>query len=179
MSSGLPPVIDVTLTDPTAIVHAVADRLAGRRVEMCWADDLDGDEDLRVSQATVEIIGCGTVDGDGDRVLLKGVPDADDEFVCIPWNGILAVERAIAGDHPLRVFKRVIQASRWFGHQLEVTPVDADRLIGVVTGFDLKPGPSDHVSIGLTPTDHMRHPDMNWEYAIALDDIDEVINWGT
>ena len=40
MAGQHPSDVDATLTDPSAIVHTVADFLAGRCVQLAWATDV-------------------------------------------------------------------------------------------------------------------------------------------
>ena len=72
MAGQHPSDVDVTLTDPAAIVHTVADFLAGRCVQLAWATDVitlwdpssDARGSLGVHVAAAEVLGCSMVVSD-------------------------------------------------------------------------------------------------------------------
>jgi len=125
MSSDRAAVIDLSLTDPTAIMHAVADELAGHCVDLAWAT-LNG-----VWSGPAVVLGCTLVDGVG-FLLAVGLPTDDDETieVSVAWHEILSVGSDLGDPPPYQLLKRIVTVSRWFGHQLEITQRDRARIVG-------------------------------------------------
>lgn len=173
MFSDQPPIVDLTLTDPTAIVHAIADHLAGRWVEMSFAND-EG-----VWQGPAAIIGCAHVERIG-VLISAGLPVDDHEIVVagVAWRQILSIEPDCSGadDVPEDVIGPLgplNRASRWFGHRLEITHRAGDRLVGAVAGFGFNVDDGG-LEVLLVPT--TEHPELP-ECALAIDDIESVIDW--
>lgn len=172
MAPDEPSVIDVTLTDPAAIVRAVADHLAGSCVELCWGNAHG------VWHGPAEILGCVLVDGVG-CLLAVGLPTDDDEMleISVAWDEILSVD-VDRGDPPSEeLLDRLVAASRWFGHRLEITQRDRARVAGVVAGFDLDRH-GEELSVILVPAVRLDEP-FYAEYAVLFDDIDSVVDRGT
>jgi hypothetical protein len=171
MSSDQPAGVDLTLTDPTAIVHAIADHLAGRWTEISFANDQG------VWQGPAAIIGCAHVERIGVLVS-AGLPTDDHEIVVagVAWGEILAIEPdgGCPDDDLPALIGSLTRASQWFGHRLEITDRAGDRLVGAVAGFGLNVDDGG-VEVLLVPT--TEHPELP-ECALAVDDIESVIDWG-
>ncbi len=127
MAADQPVGVDVTLTDPTAIVHVVADVLAGRCVQLAWATDIvtlyDRSPDARgalgVQAVAAEVIGCVL---SRDRSPSVSCVHADTgEFFSVAWTDLLAVGRTFGGTPSYSLRKRLITVSRLFGHSVEIT----------------------------------------------------------
>ena len=157
--------IDLSLSDPTEIVHAVCDVAAGRRVRMTWSSNgdemafpsLDAPALLGVRSEVVEVVGCVVVKPNDPPVVACELL-AEDEFFVVAWRDVLRLECAEIGGAPSPVRDRVVEVSRWFGHNMEFTLRDGDRFVGDVTGVEYV---GSEVEVLVRPTDHVRvfrHP---------------------
>jgi hypothetical protein len=124
-----------------------------------------------VTSAAVEVAGCVAEDGQAVSLILVR---ADDEFVVVPWSDLLWVGRRVGGDVPSSLRAELTEVTRWFGHTVEITTLDGRRLVGTVTGFELD---QEQIDVLIAPLDHPRHPMVN-EYAVPLDQLDTVVDWG-
>jgi hypothetical protein len=110
--------VDVTLTDPSAIVHTDADFLAGRCVQLAWATDVitlweqgsDARGTVGVHVAAAEVLGCSVVVS--DRSLCPSCVHADSgDFFRVPWVELLAIGSAFGRE----------QSFALRGHSVEIT----------------------------------------------------------
>ena len=118
MAGQHPSDVDVTLTDPAAIVHTVADFLAGRCVQLAWATDVvtlwdpspDARGSLGVYVAAAEVLGCSMVVSDRSLCMSCEHPDTGD-FLRVSWVELLAIRSAFGGE----------QSFALRGHSVEIT----------------------------------------------------------
>ena len=187
MAADQPCDVDVTLSDPAAIVHNVADFLAGRCVQLAWATDVvtlwdpspDARGPLGVHVAAAEVLGCSAIVTDRS-VWLSCVHADTGDFFSVPWVELLAIGRSFGGQPSYALRKRVIAMSRLFGHSVEITTLDGWRFVGTVNGFEYNDN-VDVVEVLVEPTDHVRfpeHPELN-QYAVPMDQIDTIFDLGT
>ena len=136
MSSDQPAVIDLTLTDPTAVVHAVADHLAGRWVDLAWAT-LDG-----VWRGTCRHARLLVVAGRRrHRSSPWAYPPTTTETIEVQRRAgtrfSASERRPRRPSRPSDLLDRIATVSRWFGHQMAIIQRDRHSIVGTVIGFDL------------------------------------------
>ena len=182
--------IDLSLSDPTDIVHAVCAVAGGRRVRITWLSDggelVEPSPDtpalLGVLTEVVEVVGCVVVQPDSLPVVACELV-ADDEFFVVAWRDVLSIECAEIGAAPSPLRDRLVEVSRWFGHNMEFTLHGGDRFVGDVVGVEYV-GPE--IEVLVRPTDHVRMfgiPSLDASesanvYSIPVSQIADRIDWG-
>lgn len=178
MGASEPSSIDLSLRDPAGVVHAVADVLAGRRVELAWISCSEDDGLTGVGSGVVEVHGC--IAAPGQPIIVVGVDVVDDRFVSVAWGDLLAADPWTSDAVSYTLRRRLIEVSRWFGHTVQLTTCDQERIVAPVIGFDLA-GPFDGVEVILArsgrPSGHPSCPDVD-DYAVPFDELVDVVDWG-
>jgi hypothetical protein len=137
---------------------------------------------LGVVSEVVEVLGCVVVRLDSPPVVACRLV-ADDEFFVVAWPDVLSVECAGIGAVPSWLHDRLVEVSRWLGHNVELTLLRGDRVVGDVAGVEYD---GIEVEVIVRPTDHVRRfgiPSLDASetanaYSIPVSQIACPLDWG-
>ena len=137
---------------------------------------------LGVLTEVVDVVGCVVVQPDSLPVVACELI-ADDEFFVVAWRDVLSIECAEIGAAPSPFRDRLVEVSRWFGHNMEFTLRGGDRFVGDVTGVEYV---GSEIEVIVRPTDHVRVfgiPSLDAcesanVYSIPVSQIADRIDWG-